>query len=213
MNAPVFPGKLKKNDAFFIYGALQKKPFVYVYQQSDLEIVLGPSCSAEKETVVDQCLIDGVSVVERRGGGGTVLLAPGMVITIIVGKRTPTQNALEIFDKIHVQMIRILNELGVCGVEKKGISDLAVNNKKILGSSLYMGKNPDLYYYQSSLMVQPEIELLSRYLAHPPREPDYRNGRNHKEFCTTLRNEGFSVTVSEICDVFSCKMPKYIQDF
>jgi len=210
MRCPIFPGILRKNDGIFMYGALQPKPFIRVYEQTELEVVLGPSCSAEKEVYSEKCISDSVPLIERRGGGGTVILAPGMVVTVIVGERPLAYTALQIFDKIHSVMIKILCEAGITSVEKKGISDLAISNKKVLGSSLYMGTNPRLYYYQSSLMVDADTEFISRYLKHPPREPDYRSGRSHEEFCTTLKQQGITCSSADICRIFNSKMGQYL---
>ncbi len=57
------------------------------------------------------------------------------------------------------------------------------------GYTLYLGNNPFLYYYQASLLVNPDLSLFERYLYYPPREPSYRRGRPHREFCTSLTEE------------------------
>ena len=209
MKPPLFPGRPRKNDGIFIYGALQPKPFVFVYEQSLIEVVHGPSCKPQQEIDTDNCMLDSVPVVERRGGGGTVVLAPGVVITIIIGmRRGETSGAF--FDKIHHGMINVFKNQGFDNIEMKGISDLAIGDKKILGSSLYLGSNPRMYYYQSSLMVQSDISLLSRYLRHPLREPDYRQKRNHEGFCTTLKDSGVDISPEKICQLFRSELPLYL---
>lgn len=197
---PVFPGTLKKNDALFLYGALhERKPFVYTYIQHNTEIVHGPSCKTPDEIHLANCERDAIPVIERRGGGGTVVLSPGMCITLVVGHKNQ-RNPLAIFDLIHTEIIVSLSELGIRNIHKRGISDLAINDKKILGSSLYLGTRPPLFYYQSSLMVDSDTRLISEYLKHPPKEPDYRNGRDHDTFCTTLKQEGFNFPVEQIAE-------------
>jgi hypothetical protein len=42
--------------------------------------------------------------------------------------------------------------------------------------------------------------VFTRYLAMPSKVPDYRRGRTHEEFCTTLAREGFAGTVAEVMD-------------
>jgi lipoate-protein ligase A len=41
-------------------------------------------------------------------------------------------------------------------------------------------------YYSASLLVKPDVSLVERYLRHPPREPEYRRGRSHREFMGAL---------------------------
>jgi lipoate-protein ligase A len=206
---PKFPGQLRKNDAFFIYGAAQKKPFGFVYKQKSIEVVHGPSCRVNEEVFVSKCEEDSVAVIERRGGGGTVVLSPGMLVTIVVGEKRGKENAVDIFRRVHDAVIPALHEAGVTDAAHEGISDLAINGKKVLGSSLYMGSNMPFYYYQSSLMVSNNLTLLSRYLCHPPREPDYRKGRDHRQFCTTLCESGLRVSISELSELIESSLKKY----
>jgi lipoate---protein ligase len=206
MKTPVFRGRPNKNDALFIFGARQSLPFVYSYKQDKTEIVYGPACKTENEIHLNRCLGNQIPVVKRRGGGGTVLLSPGIIVTVVVDKRNG-RSPVHIFNQIHNSMISLLNELGISFVEQKGISDLAIKNKKILGSSLYLGSDPRLYYYQSSLMVKSDNSLMRHFLKYPPKEPDYRKNRSHDSFCTTIREQGFPVNINSIVAVFNKKLP------
>lgn len=204
MNLPLFPGELRKNDALFLHGAVSgQNLFVFTYVQKGTEVVHGPSCHVADEINVDACRLDNVNIVARRGGGGTVVLSDGMCITIVVGRRHG-RYAQPIFNSIHQSMIAALNKAGVSRCECRGISDIAINNKKVLGSSLYLGNKPDYFYYQSSFMVTSDIALISKYLRHPPKEPDYRQQRDHGEFCTTLSREGYTIGAQTVADLF-CK--------
>jgi lipoate-protein ligase A len=50
---------------------------------------------------------------------------------------------------------------------------------------MYGSKNL-LFYTASSLLVADNFTLIDRYLRHPSKEPDYRQGRSHQEFLTTI---------------------------
>jgi lipoate---protein ligase len=204
------PDPPQKNDALFIYGARAPKPFVFSFPQECVEVVYGPSCRKEREINSDKCIQDGVAVSRRRGGGGTVVLSPGMVVTVVVGRRTGGEGAVQIFSRIHDGMIALLDPDKLLRIQKAGISDLAINGRKILGSSLYMQQSPFLYYYQSSLMVASDRSLMTKYLAPPPREPDYRQGRPHEIFCTTLVQEGYALSPEAIAPTFTEGLPRYL---
>ncbi|MGB7568653.1 MAG: hypothetical protein WBM07_12395 [Chitinivibrionales bacterium] len=208
---PGFPDPPRKNDALFLYGALRPKPFVLTYAQGAVEVVYGPACKPDKEIYSDICLRDNVAVSLRRSGGGVVVLSPGMVITIVVGQRGALRGPKEIFSRIHDGMISLLDPDGSLSIQKAGLSDLAIHGKKILGSSLYLQHSPELYYYQSSLLVSSDISLMARYTAHPLREPAYRKGRDHEQFCTTLSAEGCKRSAEEITLLFARELPAHLK--
>ncbi|HEB84320.1 MAG TPA: hypothetical protein ENI92_04885 [Bacteroidetes bacterium] len=89
------------------------------------------------------------------------------------------------FDRCTTWLIEGLDRAGVPEVRRAGISDLAIGGRKLAGSAFYRRKN--LAYYSASLLVDPDLALIERYLRHPPREPEYRRGRAHRDFLTTLR--------------------------
>jgi lipoate-protein ligase A len=212
MSIPIFPGQLRKNDDVFIRAASLEKPFVLIYEQDSVEVVHGPSCRlVDDEVFVDRCGKDGVLIVERRGGGGTVVLSPGVLVIVVVGeKKNLREMAVDVFGRIHDVIIDALYKAGIKDAIREGISDIAVNNKKILGSSLYMGSKPPLFYYQSSLMVSNDLTLMGRYLRHPPREPKYRQGRGHSQFCTTLSDLGLRVDIKELAKLIETQLKGHL---
>ena len=135
-------------------------------------------------------------MLRRRGGGGTVVLTPGqLVIALATEVASPFRNR-EYAREIGSWCIRALESLGVSGVEHRGISDLAIQDRKILGSSVYRRKL--VLFYQASLLVDLDTSLFSRYLRYPSRVPEYRQGRSHEEFCTTIAAAGYRVGVPEV---------------
>ena len=80
----------------------------------------------------------------------------------------------------------------------EGISDLAIGEKKILGTSIYRTRL--VLFYQASLLVSNDISIFTRYLAMPTRVPEYRRGRSHEDFCTTLAREGYTFSVQDVMD-------------
>jgi lipoate-protein ligase A len=196
---PALTMPLKTNDAIFLYGARQPLPFVYTYCPDVIEVIHGPACDPAGEIELERCADEQVPVKPRRGGGGVVVLAPGMVVTIVVGPRHARENATDIFARIHRPLITLLCASGPSDavIQERGVSDLAINERKICGSSLYLGRKDDLFFYQSSLLVSADTTLFDRYLRQPNRVPDYRGGRGHSDFCTTLHAEGWEVSAND----------------
>jgi lipoate-protein ligase A len=159
---------------------------------------MGAGGKAEQDVIADQVELDQVPLLRRRGGGGTVVLSPGQVVLVLVTEvSSPFQN-LSYFRAVNNWFRLALQALGVPGIEDRGISDLAIGDKKILGTSLYRRRK--ILFYQASLLVDNDLSLFDRYLRLPSRVPDYREGRGHLEFCTNLRLEGYPLSVCEVME-------------
>ena len=102
--------------------------------------------------------------------------------------------------------VEALSACGLAGVRMRGVSDLCLGERKIAGSSLRLACGRVLF--QISVLVAPDLALFERYLRHPSREPEYRRGRSHREFVTSLREAGFAVTVDEVVSALRARLER-----
>jgi len=137
-----------------------------------------------------------VPVLRRRGGGGAVVLSPGQVVLSLVTEVASAFGSREYARAINGWFLEALDSLGIEGLEQRGISDLALRGRKVLGTSIYRSRA--VLFYQASLLVSNDVSLFDRYLEHPRAEPDYRQGRGHDAFCTTLRTAGFDLGADRV---------------
>ncbi len=155
-----------------------------VYRLTDMVVVLGRGSNPHTELQLDACVEDGVPLLRRRGGGCAVVVDPGNVIVSAVLPMNGIGSHREYFGRLSDWLICGLREVGVPSIRRAGVSDLAIQNRKIGGACIYGTK--DFLYYSATLLVHPRIELMERYLKHPPREPEYRRGRSHSDFVGSL---------------------------
>lgn len=171
-------------------------PVSRIYEPKEICAVLGAAGNPDADLYLDRLASDGVPWRRRRGGGGTVVLTPGQVVLACVTEVDSPFRNREYAAQINSWVIEALARLGVRGVEGRGISDLAIRERKILGTSIYRTRL--VLFYQASLLVTNDITVFTRYLAMPARVPDYRAGRKHEDFCTTLAREGYPLSVSDV---------------
>jgi lipoate-protein ligase A len=158
-------------------------------------VVLGRANEAERECDLDACRDHGIPVVRRRGGGGAVVLAPGMLV-ISLAAPAPSVDAGRTFRRVNDRIIEGLRSLGIEDLSQRGISDVCLGDRKILGCSLLFARG--FFLYQGCLLVAHDPTLITRLLRHPSREPAYRNGRPHDAFLTRLVDAGCVSLPSEI---------------
>ena len=116
-----------------------------------------------------------------------------------------------IFKLINNSIIAALTDLGVKQLGNKGISDISIGMKKILGSSIY--RKQKTIFYHAVLNVSEPIETISMYLKHPTREPDYRRGRDHYEFVTSLKQEGYEFTIGELINQLNKSISRLVSTY
>lgn len=163
-------------------------------------VVLGSSNKPEDELFEEHCREDKVMVLKRSGGGGAVVLHPGCVVVSVGAWVEDYFKNPYFFSLLNGALCDLLVEKwpALSGVAERGISDLALGEFKVAGTSLFRSRHYLLF--QASLLVEARIPLLNRYLKHPTREPDYRQGRPHGEFVMGLADLEAGLTPGAVRD-------------
>lgn len=172
------------------------EPAVRVTRPMVPSVVLGRSGDPDQELHVAAIEEDGVRVQRRHGGGCSVLLDPGNLVVSVALPLPGLTGIHPHFRALSAWLADALARQGVFGVKQRGISDLTVGERKIGGSCIYRAKG--LLYYSTTLLVSPDIGDMERYLAHPPREPDYRRGRSHRDFLASLADSPWSLEIERL---------------
>ncbi|MBX9789691.1 MAG: lipoate--protein ligase family protein [Pirellulales bacterium] len=163
------------------------------WEADRLAVVLGRGCRAEAEVDLAACRRDGVPVLRRPSGGGTVLVGPGsLMYTLVLSCRLrPELRAIDVAHRTVLERQAAALRPVLASVRCAGTSDLAIDvvddaglrTCKISGNSLRVRR--DWILYHGTLLFDFAVEKLSQYLLPPPREPAYREHRGHAEFVTS----------------------------
>lgn len=159
-----------------------------IFVPKDTVVVLGQNNKADKEVHEKNCAADGIPVLRRKGGGGTVVLHDGCVVVSIGGWVKDYYDNSAYFQRLNQSVIDALAaaEPLLKGLSQNGISDVVWQDKKIAGTSLFRSRN--YFLYQASVLVDPKLPLIEAYLQHPSKEPDYRGNRSHRQFVTGIQH-------------------------
>jgi len=155
-----------------------------IYRYPDLALVLGRGSRPEAELHLDACRHDRIPILRRRGGGCSVLLDPGNLVVAVALPLPGLGQIRRAVDRLTDGLIAGLAQLGCPDLRREGISDLAMGDRKVAGSCVYRRRG--LLFYSATVLTDPDIDAMERYLRHPPREPAYRRGRPHREFVRAL---------------------------
>lgn len=173
-------------------------------------MVLGRGNHAATEVYEQLCQQENIPILRRRGGGGTVLLSPGILVISLAKQVAHQYRIKEYFQQINTYIIEALQSLGIPHLTQQGHSDICIRDRKILGSSMYRSKS--LLFYTASLMVTNDLKLIDRYLKYPSKEPEYRRGRSHRDFLTTISQEYPDITMSPVKTRMDERLPKRIPE-
>jgi len=168
----------------------------YIWQPDQTCVVMGTSNKPEDALITENIIEDSIPVYKRPTGGQSVVLTPKTLVIAVLHNEDILSPPRVLFRKINSKIILALEQLGVKHLSYKGISDIAIGEKKILGSAIYRNKEKNFYHAVLNISESPDI--FERYLKHPIKEPDYRNGRSHKDFVTSLKQEGCDFSNTEI---------------
>ena len=151
-------------------------------------IVLGRIGKAEDDVDLALAQADGVPVLRRTSGGGTVVQGKGCLnYTLVLSKQNhPVLNDLHAsYAWISAKVIDALKPLGVEAAFRP-FSDIALtaSEKKFSGNAQHRGKTHILHH--GTILYDFDLDLITRYLKMPKDTPVYRNSRKHKDFIANI---------------------------
>lgn len=149
-------------------------------------VVVGRSSRVDAEVHRAECRLQGIPVLRRSSGGATIVAGPGCLMYAVV-LSYELRPALRMLDRAHRFVLgAIVEELAKLapGIECCGTSDLALAGKKVSGNSMRCKRTHLLYH--GTLLYDFPLPSVGAYLAMPPRQPEYRNKRDHDEFVANL---------------------------
>ena len=92
-------------------------------------------------------------------------------------------------------------------VEFQGSCDLTLDNRKFSGNALRCKRN--CFLYHGTILYDFPLQTLSKYLGTPPRQPEYRKGRDHSNFVRNFPASGMALreTISNAWNVSDVRKP------
>jgi lipoate-protein ligase A len=149
-------------------------------------VVLGAGGAIADDVHEAACEKDGVQIARRSSGGGTVLLGPGCLCYSLVLDMNRAPDLTQINPSYRWILARIARSLAESqpGIGFMGVSDLAIGARKFSGNSQQRKRRFLLHH--GTLLHGFDLESVGRYLKLPPRRPEYRADRSHRDFLMNL---------------------------
>jgi lipoate---protein ligase len=177
-----------------------------IWEPRQYFVVLGSSSRIASEVNREYCHSEGIEVVRRTSGGAAIVAGPGcLVYSLVLSLRERPE--LQSIDRAHrfvLDALATMFDRFVPSVTRRGTSDLAIGDRKFSGNSLRLKRRSLLYH--GTLLYDFPLELIGACLAHPPREPGYRESRGHGDFLTNLPLDGSSLR-STLASTFGAANP------
>jgi lipoate-protein ligase A len=159
---------------------------VRLWENPTHAVVVGSGGSVTIDVNEAACAADGVPVLRRASGGGTVVLGPGCLCFTVVLRydRAPGLDTIAGSARYVLEWVTRALRPAVPDVALAGISDLTAGGRKFSGSAQQRKRAHFLHH--GTLLCGFDLDRVSRYLRPPERQPPYRLNRPHREFVTNL---------------------------
>lgn len=186
-------------------GKLGTEGVLRVWESPTYCVVLGRSSKPEVEVQLDACQQDGIPVLRRSSGGGTILAGPGCLMYAVVLSLREYPQLRAIDQAHHFTQARLSQMLSTDGatILSAGTSDLTIRPGtsqnspstpalKFSGNAMRLKRDHLLYH--GTLLYDFDLTKIARWLATPTRTPVYRNERTHTEFVMNLKMDRVTLT-------------------
>ena len=145
-------------------------------------VVLGHGNKWRNEVETAACAADGVPVLRRCSGGGTVLQGPGCLnYSLILRQDNFSSDQVQAaFDFVLPRHRRCLEDLSLGSVSVQGLSDLTLGARKLSGNAQY--RKRDYVLVHGTFLLHFDLSRIAKYLLLPAKQPEYRRQRSHDAF-------------------------------
>lgn len=165
-------------------GDLEGKEVLRFWESRTPFVVLGVSGKSLREVDLEACEQSRIPVLRRASGGGTVLQGPGCLNFSLILSLALRPELRDLRKGTSSILERTARGLGLEAIKFRGISDLAIGDRKVSGNAQKKTRRALLHH--GTLLHGMDSSAVSRWLPPPPKEPDYRSGRTHEEFLANL---------------------------
>jgi lipoate---protein ligase len=168
------------------------------WESPETFVVAGYANKIATEVNVENCRAKQIPILRRCSGGGTVLQGAGCLnyaLVLRIAENSPTaiiSSANKFIMERNREAIESKVQSPKSKVEVRGHTDLAlithhsslIASRKFSGNSQRRRKNYLLFH--GTFLLNFDLALVSEFLRMPPKQPDYRNNRDHDKFLTNL---------------------------
>ena len=162
--------------------------YLRFWESSKHFVVLGVSSALKEDADMERCRKDGIPILRRPSGGGTVLQGPGCLNFTLVLPLGYAAGLGDINQSYRAILEPCAESLGLDGVSMLGSCDLALGDRKFSGSA--QKRSRYCLLHQGTLLWDFDLGLIPHYLRQPEKQPEYREAREHLDFVINLPLDG-----------------------
>lgn len=167
--------------------------YLRIWESAQPIVVVGRSSRVANEVDVAECTRRGIPILRRTSGGAAIVSGPGcLMYAVVLGyEQRPEAHGIHGSHAYVLDRIVVALKSHMPNVVRAGTSDLALNDtyglnatRKFSGNSLRVKRTHFLYH--GTLLYDFDLPLVGRLLRTAPRQPEYRQAREHGDFVTNL---------------------------
>jgi lipoate-protein ligase A len=186
---------------------IPSEPLIRVWENQQRCIVLGRAEKADQQIFLEEAQRQNVTVLRRTSGGGTVVHGPGNLNLSFFLPYHMDDRLKSIHDSYQLIIGWVRTALkDSCGVETNmnGSSDISIGDLKISGTAQARKRHGLLHHL--TLLIDFDLQSIANLLKEPEKRPDYRGQREHRQFVTTLKQQGFDWDLDAFLDALSAQI-------
>ena len=180
-------------------------------------VILGTGQEAAREINLEAARSENIAVLRRHSGGGAVVIGPGTINFSAFFRVENLPGSQTIQGAMRAALATVISTLGAWKLNAQfaGLSDLAVLGpdgtlRKIAGNSQARKRRSVVVH--GTLLADPNWSRIERLLSFPSSIPEYRAGRAHSAFLTSLKHCGAPFSFDEFRAEFAKHIPADIDE-